>query len=148
MAKQRIHKKTSSRGTQKAATGLAAKLAAVEATAIRSDYPDYGPGDTVKVHVRIKEGDKERIQIYEGVVIAQYNKGANKSFNVRKMSHGVGVERIFQEASPKVAKLEIVSSGKVRRAKLYYLRELEGRAAKLDKKVEAQTAPKAEKAAK
>ena len=88
------------------------------------------------VHVRIKEGEKERIQAYEGVVIARQNKGASKSFNVRKISHGVGVERIFLETSPKIAKIEIVQEGKVRRAKLYYLRGLEGKAAKIEREIE------------
>lgn len=88
------------------------------------------------MHVRIKEGEKERIQIYEGVVIAQSNRGVNRSFTVRKISHGVGVERIFLESSPKIAKLEIVQQGRVRRAKLYYLRGLEGKAARIEREVE------------
>ncbi len=102
----------------------------------RTDFPQYDSGDTVRVHVRIKEGEKERIQIYEGVVIAQSNRGINRSFTVRKISHGVGVERIFLESSPKIAKLEIVQQGRVRRAKLYYLRGLEGKAARIEREVE------------
>ena len=120
---------------------LAARLAAVEEAMIRTDFPQFWPGDTVKVHVRIKEGEKERIQIYEGVVIARGNGGANKTFNVRKMSHGVGVERIFCETSPKIAKLEVAQSGRVRRAKLYYIRELEGKAAKIDREMDTAAAP-------
>jgi large subunit ribosomal protein L19 len=133
MAKKRIERKVASRGTQKKAEGLSAKVAAVEAETLRSDLVTYAIGDTVRVHVRIKEGEKERIQAYEGVVIARSGKGASRSFVVRKMSHGVGVERIFLETSPKVAKIEVISSGKVRRSKLYFLRDLEGRAAKLDR---------------
>ncbi|MBI3535178.1 MAG: 50S ribosomal protein L19, partial [Deltaproteobacteria bacterium] len=111
-----------SRGSQPRIKGLADKVALVEASQLRKDFPPYSPGDTVRVHVRIKEGEKERIQVYEGIVIAKNNKGASKSFIVRKMSHGVGVERIFLESSPKIAKLEVMQEGKVRRAKLYYLR--------------------------
>jgi large subunit ribosomal protein L19 len=116
------------------------KLAQVEKSAMRSDLPDFGPGDTVKVHVRIKEGEKERIQIFEGIVIARANHGVNRSFTVRKISHGVGVERIFMEASPKVAKLEIAQEGRVRRAKLYYLRNLEGKAARVAREIEPSAA--------
>ncbi|MCM2279373.1 MAG: 50S ribosomal protein L19 [Oligoflexia bacterium] len=105
---------------------------------LRADLPDFKAGDTVRVQVRIKEGEKERIQAYEGIVIAKNNKGASKSFTVRKISHGVGVERTFLESSPKVAKLEIVQTGKVRRAKLYYLRELEGKAAKVEREYGAE----------
>ncbi|OFZ79264.1 MAG: 50S ribosomal protein L19 [Bdellovibrionales bacterium RIFOXYD1_FULL_53_11] len=105
----------------------------------RGDVAEFSSGDTVKVHVRIKEGDKERIQIYEGVVISKNNRGASKSFTVRKISHGVGVERVFLESSPKVAKVEIVQEGKVRRSKLYYLRALEGKAARIERDVDAST---------
>ncbi|OFZ18998.1 MAG: 50S ribosomal protein L19 [Bdellovibrionales bacterium GWB1_55_8] len=125
---------------------MADKVALVEKSMLRTDFPQYKAGDTVKVHVRIKEGEKERIQIFEGTVIGLYNKGASKSFCVRKVSHGVGVERKFLEASPKVAKLEVVQSGKVRRAKLYYIRELEGKAARIERDVETQ-ASAAQKAA-
>ena len=104
------------------------------------DFPEFNPGDTVRVHVRIKEGEKERVQAYEGLCIAEKGGGGSKSFNVRKISHGVGVERIFMENSPKIAKIEVVSPGKVRRAKLYYIRELEGRAAKIDREVETTAA--------
>ncbi|MCM2324560.1 MAG: 50S ribosomal protein L19 [Oligoflexia bacterium] len=112
---------------------------------LRTDLPDYKPGDTVRIQVRIKEGEKERVQAYEGIVIAKNNKGASKSFTVRKISHGVGVERTFLEASPKVAKMEIVQAGKVRRAKLYYLRELEGKAARVEREYGAEGAAPAAK---
>jgi large subunit ribosomal protein L19 len=103
----------------------------VEATQFRDDIPEFQPGDTVNVHVRVVEGDKERIQQYEGVVIAMQGAGAGKTFTVRKISNGVGVERIFPLFSPKVAKIERVRQGHVRRAKLYYLRELRGKAARI-----------------
>lgn len=95
------------------------------------DHPEFRPGDTVKVHVRIREGDKERIQIFEGVVIAQRHGGSRASFTVRKISYGVGVERVFPLHSSSIDKIEVVGSGKVRRAKLYYLRKLQGKAARL-----------------
>src|SRR5262249_36339553 len=117
---------------------IAGKLAAVEKAQLRTDLPNFKPGDTVRVHVRIKEGEKERLQAFDGVCIARQNAGANRSFTVRKMSHGVGVERIFLDISPKVAKVDVVEEGKVRRAKLYYLRELEGRAAKIERDMAAE----------
>lgn len=101
---------------------------------IRTDHPNFNAGDKVKVHVRVIEGDKERIQIYEGDVIAINGSGISRSFTVRKMSSGVGVERIFPFSSPKVAKIELVREGKVRRAKLYYLRNLSGKAARIKAK--------------
>ncbi|HLA64793.1 MAG TPA: 50S ribosomal protein L19 [Rhodothermales bacterium] len=103
----------------------------VENTQLRDDHPAFGPGDTVSVHVRVVEGNKERIQRYEGVVIAIKGSGATRTFTVRKISNGVGVERIFPYASPKVAKVEVVRFGDVRRAKLYYLRALRGKAARI-----------------
>ena len=150
MAKKTIKPKKASKGAHVRMSGLAARVALVEKGTLRSesDIPDFQAGDTVRVHVRIKEGEKERTQAYEGVVIAKSNKGASKSFTVRKMSHGVGVERIFLETSPKVAKVEVVQEGKVRRAKLYYLRELEGRAARIERDVETQAAAAASAAAK
>lgn len=111
-----------------------ARVAEVEKEFLRTDL-EYQIGDTVKVHVKIKEGEKERVQLFEGVVIAQSNRGSTRTFTVRKMSHGVGVERIFSEASPKVAKIQVVQQGKIRRAKLYYLRGLEGKAARLEREV-------------
>jgi large subunit ribosomal protein L19 len=96
----------------------------------RTDYPKFNPGDTVRVQVKIKEGDKERLQAFEGIVIKKRN-GAQPSFTVRKMSFGQGVERIFPMGTQAIEKIEIIRSGKVRRAKLYYLRALRGKAARL-----------------
>jgi large subunit ribosomal protein L19 len=98
---------------------------------MRTDLPRFRPGDTVRVHVKIKEGEKYRIQVFEGVVIAQKNNGISSTFTVRKVSLGYGVERIFPVHSPNIEKIEVVKSGKVRRARLYYLRERRGRAARL-----------------
>ncbi len=116
--------------------GLAAKVALVDQSVNKVALPQFKAGDTVKVHVRIKEGEKERVQVYEGVVIKRGNTAGGKSFNVRKISHGVGVERIFLENSSKIAKLEVVQEGKVRRAKLYFVRALEGKAARIEKEAE------------
>jgi large subunit ribosomal protein L19 len=107
----------------------------VEATQLRDDIPAFQPGDTVSVHVRVIEGNKERVQRYEGVVIAIKGSGASKTFTVRKISNGVGVERIFPFASPKIAKVERVREGRVRRAKLYYLRGLRGKAARIKERM-------------
>ena len=107
----------------------------VEATQLRDDFPAFQPGDTVSVHVRVIEGNKERVQRYEGVVIAIRGSGASKTFTVRKVSNGVGVERIFPFASPKIAKVERVREGRVRRAKLYYLRSLRGKAARIKERM-------------
>ena len=115
--------------------GLAARVALVE-SGVKVNLPAYNVGDTVRVHVRIKEGEKERLQAFEGTVIGKDGAGASKSLRVRKMSHGVGVERIFQESSPKIGKLEVVVKGKVRRAKLYYLRGLVGKSAKIEQDVQ------------
>ena len=103
---------------------------------LKTDLPKIWPGDTVKASVKVREGGKERIQLFEGTVIARGNRGAAKSFTVRKMSHGVGVERVFLLTSPTVAKSEVAQSGKVRRAKLYYLREREGKSAKIDREMD------------
>ncbi len=108
---------------------------AVHTDALRRDLPDFRAGDTVRVHVRIKEGEKERIQIFEGVVIQRRGGGHGATFTVRKVSSGVGVERIFPIESPNVTKLEIKSRGHVRRARLFYLRELAGKKARLRTKV-------------
>lgn len=148
MATTKTKYRRTSKGIQLPQAGLSNKVALVEKALSRTDLPKFAAGDTVRVHVRIKEGEKERLQAYEGVVIARGNHGAGKSFTVRKISHGVGVERIFMEASPKVAKLEVIQEGKVRRAKLYYLRELEGKAAKIDRDVETTAAAAASAAAK
>jgi large subunit ribosomal protein L19 len=111
----------------------------IEKEQMNKEIPAFGPGDTVVVQVKIKEGDRERLQAFEGVVIGKRNRGLNSSFTVRKISHGVGVERTFQTYSPLVDSVALKRRGDVRQAKLYYLRELSGRAAriaeKLDKKV-------------
>jgi len=96
--------------------------------------PDFAPGDTIRVHVRVKEGDKERIQIFQGVVIGRRGGGTRETFRVRKMSGSVGVERIFPLHSPSVDKIDVVRRGKVRRAKLYYLRNLRGKAARIEER--------------
>lgn len=101
---------------------------------IRSDVPEFGPGDTVAVHVKVIEGDKERIQVFEGVVIKKKGKGMNATFTVRKVSEGIGVERIFPIHSPRINKIERLRAGKVRRAKLYYLRGLRGKATRIEEK--------------
>ena len=110
---------------------------AVENAQLKSDIPAFAPGDTVVVSVKVKEGNRERLQAYEGVVIAKKNRGLNSSFTVRKISCGVGVERVFQTHSPIVAKIEVKRRGDVRRAKLYYLRGLTGKAARIREKLPA-----------
>lgn len=103
----------------------------IEQPFLRTDIPDFRPGDTVKVHVRVVEGNRERIQVFQGTVIARSGGGIRESFTVRKISFGVGVERTFPLHSPSIAKLEIVQRGRVRRAKLYYLRDLRGKKARI-----------------
>ncbi len=98
---------------------------------LKTDIPDFRPGDNLKVHVRLKEGGKERIQIFEGLVIARKHGGVSETFTVRKISSGVGVERTFPLHSPSVAKVEVTRRGRVRRAKLYYIRGLRGKAARI-----------------
>jgi large subunit ribosomal protein L19 len=98
---------------------------------LRTDIPDFRPGDTVKVHVRLKEGEKERIQVFEGLVIARKHGGISETFTVRKISSGIGVERTFPLHSPSIAKVELARRGRVRRAKLYYIRNLRGKAARI-----------------
>ena len=100
------------------------KLKLVEATQMKSDVPKFNPGDTINVHVRVIEGDKERVQQFQGVVMGKRGNGLSATFTVRKVSNGVGVERIFPLHSPRIAKIELVKEGRVRRAKMYYLREL------------------------
>ena len=102
---------------------------------IRTDLPQLNIGDTVKVHVLIKEGSKERIQVFEGTIIAKKHGGINERFTVRRVSYGVGVERTFPVNSPKIAKIDVVRRGKVRRAKLYYLRDRVGKATKVKEKI-------------
>jgi large subunit ribosomal protein L19 len=101
----------------------------------RKDVAEFRPGDTVRVHVKIREGEKERLQAFEGTVIAEKNKGASRTFTVRKISFGQGVERIFPVYSPAVDKVELVRRGSVRRAKLYYIRKLRGKAARIREQV-------------
>jgi len=107
----------------------------IEQEQLKDDVPDFAAGDTVVVQVRVKEGDRERLQAYEGVVIAKRNRGLNSSFTVRKISHGEGVERVFQTHSPAVADIKVQRRGAVRRAKLYYLRERSGKAARIKEKL-------------
>jgi len=97
--------------------------------------PDFGPGDTVVVQVKVKEGDRERIQAFEGIVIAKRNRGLNSAFTVRKISHGTGVERVFQTHSPLISEINVKRRGDIRRAKLYYLRDLTGKAARIKEKL-------------
>jgi len=125
-------------------------IAKIEQAQLKTDVPEFSPGDTVVVQVRIKEGDRERLQAFEGVVIGKRNRGLNSAFTVRKMSHGVGVERTFQTHSHLVESITVKRRGDVRQAKLYYLRDLTGRAAriteKLAKKGDAAAAPLVEEA--
>ena len=109
-------------------------IRAIENEQIKENAPEFRIGDTVKVHVKIKEGNRERIQVFEGIVIKRQNAGLNETFTVRKTSYGVGVERTFPVHSPKIEKVEVVREAKVRRAKLYYLRDRVGKAAKPQEK--------------
>lgn len=106
-------------------------LAEITKEQLKTDLPAFRPGDTVRVHVKVVEGNRERIQVFEGVVIKRRGSGISETFTVRKVSYGVGVERTFPVHSPKIAKLEVARRGKVRRAKLYYLRKLYGKAARI-----------------
>ena len=110
-------------------------IEALEAEQMGADIPDFGPGDTVIVQVKVKEGERERLQAFEGVVIAKRNRGINSAFTVRKISYGEGVERVFQTYSQSIADIKVKRRGDVRRAKLYYLRELSGRAARIKEKL-------------
>jgi large subunit ribosomal protein L19 len=127
------------------------RIAQIEKKYTRDDHPEFRTGDTVRVHVRIKEGDKERVQVFQGDVISRRGSGTGASFTVRKVSSGIGVERVFPLLSPNVAKIEHIRSGVVRRKKLYYLRELTGKSARIkerivgsSKKAKAKAAPAAE----
>ena len=111
-------------------------LDAVDAASLRDDIPEFRAGDTLKVHVRVVEGNRSRIQIFQGVVLRRQGSGVRKTFTVRKVSFGVGVERTFPVHSPVIAKIEVATRGDVRRAKLYYLRNLRGKAAKIREKRE------------
>ena len=122
---------------------------AIEKKQLRATaFPEFRVGDTVRVHVKIKEGDKERVQLFEGVVISAKHEGARASFTVRKVSYGVGVERVFPFHTPNIDHIDVVSHGRVRRARLYYLRNLQGKAARISEKKQAKdtAAPGADKA--
>ena len=106
----------------------------IDQASLRTDVPDFAPGDTLKVHVRVVEGNKQRIQVFQGVVIRRQNGGIHETFTVRKLSYGVGVERTFPVHSPIIDKIEVFTRGDVRRAKLYYLRDRVGKAAKVKEK--------------
>lgn len=110
-------------------------IEALENEQLKSDIPEFGPGDTVVVQVKVREGNRERLQAYEGVVIGRRQRGLNSSFTVRKISHGVGVERSFQLHSPLIASISVKRRGDVRKAKLYYLRDRSGRSARIKEKV-------------
>ena len=107
----------------------------LEAEQMQREVPSFGAGDTVVIQVKVKEGNRERLQAFEGVVIAKRNRGLNSSFTVRKISHGEGVERVFQTYSPLIAGIEVKRRGAVRRAKLYYMRDLRGKAARIKEKI-------------
>ncbi len=111
-------------------------IAQIEAEQMEKEIPEFGPGDTVVVQVKVKEGSRERLQAFEGVCIAKRNRALNSSFTVRKISHGVGVERTFQTYSPMVDSISVKRRGDVRQAKLYYLRERSGRAARIKEKLD------------
>lgn len=113
-------------------------LLELEKEQMRGDLPSFGPGDTVRVHVKVREGEKERIQIFEGVVIGRRGGGIRETFTVRKVSYGIGVERVFPVHSPGIARVEVMRHGKIRRAKLYFLRERKGKAARLEEQFERQ----------
>jgi large subunit ribosomal protein L19 len=110
-------------------------IATLDKERMQREIPDFGPGDTVVVEVKVKEGERERVQAYEGVVIAKSNRGINSSFTVRKISHGEGVERVFQTYSPSLGAITVKRRGNVRRAKLYFLRDRTGKAARIEEKV-------------
>ena len=110
------------------------KIERLQKENVRLDLPNFGPGDTVKVHVKIKEGEKERIQAFQGVVISKRKGSSNATFTVRKVSYGIGVERIFPMYSPVIDRIEVITRGRVRRAKIYYLRKLRGKAARIREK--------------
>ena len=110
------------------------KLDPIDAASLRTDIPDFRPGDTLKVHVRVVEGTRSRIQVFQGVVIGRQGDGVRETFTVRKVSFGTGVERTFPVHTPVIEKIEVVTRGDVRRAKLYYLRDLRGKAAKIKEK--------------
>ena len=119
------------------------KFDAIDATSLRSDVPDFRAGDTLNVHVKVIEGNRSRVQVFKGVVIRRHGGGVGETFTVRKVSFGVGVERTFPLHTPVIDKIEVLTRGDVRRAKLYYLRDLRGKAAKIKEKRDAVPAKKA-----
>jgi large subunit ribosomal protein L19 len=119
------------------------QLQQVESVYIHKEQPEFRAGDTVRVHVRVVEGDKERIQVFQGVVIGRRGGGTRETFTVRKISGGIGVERIFPLHSPSLNRIEVIRRGKVRRAKLYYLRALRGKAARIEERRDEPAAPRA-----
>ena len=123
------------------------QLQQVESLYIHKEQPDFRAGDTVRVHVRVVEGDKERIQVFQGVVIGRRGGGTRETFTVRKISGGIGVERIFPLHSPSLSRIEVIRRGKVRRAKLYYLRALRGKAARIEERRDEQGASRSATAA-
>ena len=118
------------------------RLDAIDSKSLRSDIPTFRPGDELKVHVKVIEGNKSRVQVFQGVVISRSGAGVRESFTIRKISYGVGVERTFPVHTPIIEKIEVGKVGDVRRAKLYYLRELSGRAARIKEKLPTKAAPK------
>jgi large subunit ribosomal protein L19 len=114
---------------------MSKEIEAIESEQMNKEVPEFGPGDTVVVQVKVREGNRERLQAFEGVVIAKRNRGLNSSFTVRKISHGEGVERVFQTYSPTVSEITVKRRGDVRRAKLYYLRGRTGKAARIKEKI-------------
>lgn len=122
------------------------QLDQVESSYFRGGKPEFSPGDTIRVHVKVKEGDKERVQVFQGVVIGRRGGGTRETFTVRKISGGVGVERIFPFHSPIIDKIELMRRGKVRRAKLYYLRNLRGKAARIEERRDERRDDKAARA--
>jgi large subunit ribosomal protein L19 len=117
--------------TTEEAAAMHTAIAELEQAQIRSDIPEFRPGDTLRVHVKVTEGNRSRIQVFQGVAIRRQGGGARETFTVRKISYGVGVERTFPVHTPAIDKIEVVSRGRVRRAKLYYLRSLRGKAARI-----------------
>ena len=118
-------------------------IAQLEKEQMNKEIPSFAPGDTIVVQIKVKEGDRERLQAFEGLVIAKRNRGLNSAFTVRKISHGEGVERVFQSYSPLIASIEVKRRGSVRRAKLYYMRALRGKAARIKEKIPNKRAIKA-----
>ena len=122
-------------------------IAELEQAQLRDDVPAFNPGDTLKVHVKVTEGNRSRVQVFQGVVIRRQGGGLRETFTVRKVSYGVGVERIFPTHSPRIEKVEVVTAGRVKRARLFYLRDLKGRAARINREEQQLEEPQLEGAA-